>query len=96
MYRVENETHGAPPRSGLLTILRSPSRMPTCLISPSLVAPVITMRTQPFSITKLKALTVSSIGTNRVLLACGAKVGPRILACWVGSVGENDVHIVKF
>jgi hypothetical protein len=60
-------THGMPLRSRLLTTLMWPSRMPLLRLSvPTRDRPQRKIRTQPFSITKLKARTVSSNGTERV------------------------------
>jgi hypothetical protein len=96
-YRFKSRTNGVPLRSELLTTLMWPNRMPRS--GPPVSARHRTLRktrTQPFSITKLNARTVSSIGTNQVSPANTVKAGVcGLLTGWIRAVGEDDVHIVE-
>ena len=55
------------------------------------------MPTQPFSMTKLKARTISSIGTvSRNYLKLNlAKTMPMVLTSVVATVGKNDINIFQ-
>ena len=92
----DDPTHGVPLRSALLTTLMWPSRMPLLGSSEKTQKrPQGELRTQPFSMTKFRARTVSSIGTNRASFTNIAMADAWVLTTFIGPMGEYNVHVVE-
>ena len=93
---IEGRTYDALLRSLLQTTLMCPRRMPgsdsSGLAQLELVKKT---QTQPFSITKLKARTISSMGTNQVSTVYTLWAGVQTLTTRIRSVGEDNVHVVE-